>query len=310
MVQFLPAVSLQGAADGLQQRLILLQIFQVKIRAQILCQPQSFPMLLQRLLDAKPDFVRYRIVPLGIGKSGHSLRREIHGQPLQPLLRERLALGKMIQPEHQPVKSLIPPLAAAEGIRETQELLIAFLIFLLEQLLQHVLLHQPELFLACHAESGIQVDFREVSAKDGLAKGVNGRDGSARKQNDLPIQTGKLVRIPLLCHLLHERRLDAFLHLLCCRMGKGNDQQFVHIALACKNHRNDPLHEHSRLAGTGSRRDQEILFSRIDRSLLLLRPIALCHHCLSFPCSSSGCCLMAMPSMISSSPSFLISRHA
>ncbi len=198
---------------------------------------------------------------------GHLVHSRTGGQPP-----DRLGAGHGIFIELQnQLCNTVSPVSASVALRKADEFRPAFLMSFLQELIHCILLQQTHLALVSNAEAGIQTNCMKIVPDYIETESVNCGDLCSGHQRLLPLDP----RIPrILLQALLKRLPDPFLHLPGRRLGKGRDQQPVHIHWTglVRDHRQDPFHQHSSLAGACGRGYQKVPLPCIYDLFLVVCP--------------------------------------
>ena len=147
---------------------------------------------------------------------------------------------------------------------------------LFQKILHCVLTHKVGLGLVHLPKARIHVDLAEIVPQKKGKETVHGRDLRIMKKRLLPLQVDV---VGILFDLFCDRRADPLAHLGRRRFRERDHQETVdvHRVLSLADHSDDPLDKHCRLAAPGRRRDQNIMFSRLQNPGLLLGKL-YCHN--------------------------------
>ena len=168
---------------------------------------------------------------------------------LQPLLRERVTHGKVVEPAHDVLHRVIPA-ARAEVLHGKQKFRILRGVLLLQHLREHIRLQQLHLSLVPDPEARIQSDRVKLVAQDRQTEAVDRRDLRVVEQRCLPLQ---MLVFGVGRQSVIDRIADTLAHLSRRRACEGHDQKPVNVdrMLLITDHFYDPFYQNRRLARTG-----------------------------------------------------------
>ena len=196
---------------------------------------------------------------------------------LQPPLRIGVADRRLVDLQDQGFQARVA-LSDGIGLHKFRKpgLLLRILcpVMILQKLPDHVALQKLQLALVPDPKGGIQVDLVEIIADHVLAEAVDGGDLGVVDQRLLPLQmlVFRIGQKPLLQGQAHPLP-----HLRRSGLREGHYQQAVHIhrllsLQIAADDRQDPLHQHRRLAGAGRCGHQHVFIPDINHPSLFFRP--------------------------------------